>query len=43
MKIMNEISYLAPHTEESNILALDDPDLFKYALAYMAEPGRWFT
>jgi len=42
MKILNEISYLAPHTEESNILALDDPELFKYPLAYMAEPGRWF-
>ena len=41
MKILNEISYLAPHTDESNILALDDPELFKYPLAYMAEPGRW--
>ena len=42
MKILNEISYLAPHVEESNILALDDLELFKYPLAYMAEPGRWF-
>ena len=41
MKILNEITYLAPHTEESNILALDDAELFKYPLAYMAEPGRW--
>ena len=41
MKILNEISYLAPHTEESNIVALDDPELFKFPLAYMAEPGRW--
>ena len=41
MKILNEISYLAPHTDESNILALDDPELFKYPLAYMCEPGRW--
>ncbi len=42
MKIMNEVSYLAPHTAESNVLALDDPELFKYPVAYLAEPGRWF-
>jgi hypothetical protein len=41
MKILNEISYLAPHLEESNIMALDDPELFKYPLAYMCEPGFW--
>jgi uncharacterized protein DUF4159 len=41
MKILNEISYLGPKTAESNIMALDDPELFKYPLAYMAEPGRW--
>ena len=41
MKILNEISYLGPKTDRSNILALDDPELFKYPVAYMAEPGRW--
>jgi Domain of unknown function (DUF4159) len=39
MKILNEISYLAPHTEETNILTLDDPALCRYPVAYMAEPG----
>ena len=41
MKIMNELSYLNAHVEESGIYALDDPELFKYPLAYMTEPGFW--
>src|SRR5207253_7565910 len=41
MKILNEITYLAPHTDETNILSLDDPELFKYPVAYMCEPGFW--
>ena len=42
MKILNEISNLAPHIEQSNILALDDPEIFKYPVSYMCEPGRAF-
>jgi hypothetical protein len=41
MKIVNAVSLLNPHMDESNILALDDPELFKYPVAYMAEPGFW--
>jgi hypothetical protein len=41
MKILNELTYLGAHVEESNILALDDPELFRYPVAYMAEPGFW--
>lgn len=41
MKILNEISLLAPHITETNVLALDDPELFKYPLAYLCEPGDW--
>ena len=43
MRILNEISLLAPHIEETNILALDDPELFKYPLAYLCEPGGWYV
>jgi hypothetical protein len=39
MKILNELSYLNPHTDESDIIGFDDPDLFKHPVAYMAEPG----
>ena len=41
MKILNEVSYLTPHTEESDILPLDSPDLFRYPVAYLCEPGAW--
>jgi hypothetical protein len=40
-KILNEISYVRPRLDGSNILGLDDPELFKFPIAYMAEPGFW--
>lgn len=43
MKILNEISNLAPHVEETNILPLDDPEVFKYPVSYICEPGRWYV
>ena len=43
MKILDEITGLTPFTGSTggNILTLDDPELFKYPLAYMSEPGFW--
>jgi Domain of unknown function (DUF4159) len=41
MKIMEDITLLKPRTTGSNILDLDDPELFNYPVAYMAEPGFW--
>ncbi len=41
MKILNEVTYIAPHLEASSILPLDDPALFGYPVAYMSEPGFW--
>jgi hypothetical protein len=41
MKILNEISNLGPRVMETNVMALDDPELFKYPVAYLCEPGRW--
>ncbi|HET7694866.1 MAG TPA: DUF4159 domain-containing protein [Vicinamibacterales bacterium] len=40
-KILNEISYVRARPDGSNILGLDDPELFNYPIAYMAEPGFW--
>ena len=40
-KILKEITYVQPRLDGSNILALDDPELFNYPIAYMAEPGFW--
>jgi hypothetical protein len=41
MQILHELTYLHPKIEETAILTLDDPNLFKYPVAYMAEPGYW--
>ena len=41
MKIMNEVSYLGANEEEINTLALDDPELFKYPVAYIIEVSWW--
>jgi hypothetical protein len=41
MKIMNEVSYIGAHDEEINTLALDDPELAKYPIAYIIEVGWW--
>jgi Domain of unknown function (DUF4159) len=41
MRIMTDMSYLSPHVEEINVLTLDDPELFKYPVAYIIEVGWW--
>ena len=40
MKIMNEVSYLGGH-EDINVVTLDDPELFRYPIAYIIEVGWW--
>jgi hypothetical protein len=40
-KILEELTFLRVRTDGSNILSLDDPELFNYPIAYMAEPGFW--
>jgi hypothetical protein len=41
-KILNEISFVRPRLDGSNVLMLDDPDLCYFPVAYMAEPGFWY-
>ena len=41
MKMLQELTTLDPNQDGGNILALDDPELFKYPVAYMCEPGFW--
>src|SRR5688572_23461012 len=40
-RILQELTTLRPYTGGSNIFTLDDPELAKYPVAYMAEPGFW--
>lgn len=41
MTILKDLTFIDANTDGSLILALDDPRLFKYPIAYMWEPGFW--
>ena len=40
-KILAELTTLRTRTQESVVLSLEDPELAKYPVAYMSEPGFW--
>lgn len=41
LRILNEVTLLRGRVDGFNVLALDDPELFKYPLAYIIEVGWW--
>jgi hypothetical protein len=41
MKIIQELTSLDPVQGGGNILSFEEPDVFKYPVAYMCEPGFW--
>ena len=41
MRIMKDLSYLDLHEDDINVLTLDDPELFRYPIAYIIEVGWW--
>jgi Domain of unknown function (DUF4159) len=41
LRIMTEISLLNAHVDDINVVALDDPELFQYPIAYIIEVGFW--
>jgi len=40
--ILRELTSMRPHVDGSNVHALDDPELMKYPVAYLSEPGYWY-
>ena len=40
-RLLKDITYIDARTDGSLILTLDDPELFKYPIAMMWEPGFW--
>ena len=42
LQILKEITIMKPFMEGSVILDLNDPELFKYPIAYLSEPGGWY-
>ena len=41
MLMMEQVTSLRPHVRQSNIHTFDDPELMKYPIAYLSEPGYW--
>jgi hypothetical protein len=41
MKILDELTSVTPQLEGSNILTFDDPELTRFPVAYVSEPGFW--
>src|SRR5262249_4637226 len=41
MRIIGDISLFNVHSEGINVLTLDDPELFRYPIAYIIEVGWW--
>ena len=42
MTMVAELTMIRPHTSGSNIHTFDDPELLKYPVAYLSEPGYWY-
>lgn len=41
MSAVRELTTLRPHVRGSNVHTLDDPELLRYPIAYLSEPGYW--
>jgi len=42
MTILKDLSTVHPHVAQSNIHDMDDPELSRYPIAYLSEPGYWY-
>jgi hypothetical protein len=40
-KLLKELTFLNPYMDGGAVFTLDDPELMKYPLAYVSEPGFW--
>ena len=40
--ILREITSIRPYMDGGNVYTFDDPELFKYPVAYVSEPGYWY-
>ena len=40
--MLPQITAIDSHPGNGNILRMDDPELLKYPIAYLSEPGFWF-
>lgn len=42
MTILQDLSTVRPRLRETNVFDMDDPELFRYTVAYLSEPGYWY-
>jgi len=42
LKILTSVSNVDAHIEASSIMHFSDPDLFRFPVAYLVEPGYWY-
>ena len=42
LKILTSITNVSAHVNESSIMSFSDPELFKFPVAYLVEPGFWY-
>ena len=42
MNILRETTLIQPYMDGGNIFDMDDPELTRFPLAYLSEPGMWF-
>jgi hypothetical protein len=40
-RVLHDITMVRPNLEAADVLDLDDPEFFRYPLAYLSEPGYW--
>ena len=41
-RVLHDITSIRPNLEAADIVDLDDPQLFRYPLVYLSEPGYWY-
>jgi hypothetical protein len=41
LKILAAVTNMSSHLDESSIMSFSDPELFKFPVAYICEPGPW--
>jgi hypothetical protein len=41
LRILTYVSNVRAHTDDSSIMTFGDPELFKFPVAYLVEPGYW--
>ena len=40
--IINDLTTIRPQHDLNNVFRMDDPELMKFPIAYLSEPGYWF-